>query len=231
MTSLVGCAGEDFAAILRALGYRMDRRPAPDEPAPAETPAASAETTSEAAAETPAVSETPAEAASEVAAAEAAPAETAGTETVSAATGAEAAVAEASKEPAMIEVWRPGRPPGERRAHKPHDRERKRPQHVSLPAQSASENAASDSNQEKSHGARRPRRHDGPRRHDRKPRHDNSHQDRSRDQPRREYRERRERPIDPNSPFAALLQLKARMQSASDPKNEPGKNDEEKSDS
>src|SRR5439155_3882553 len=27
MTSLVGSAGEDFAAILRALGYRMDRRP------------------------------------------------------------------------------------------------------------------------------------------------------------------------------------------------------------
>jgi ATP-dependent RNA helicase SUPV3L1/SUV3 len=31
MTSLVGCAGEDFASILKALGYRMDRRPAPAE--------------------------------------------------------------------------------------------------------------------------------------------------------------------------------------------------------
>jgi ATP-dependent RNA helicase SUPV3L1/SUV3 len=29
MTSLTGSAGEDFAAILRALGYRMERRPAP----------------------------------------------------------------------------------------------------------------------------------------------------------------------------------------------------------
>ncbi|HSI39090.1 MAG TPA: helicase-related protein [Xanthobacteraceae bacterium] len=29
MTSLAGCAGEDFASILRALGYRMERRPAP----------------------------------------------------------------------------------------------------------------------------------------------------------------------------------------------------------
>ena len=29
MTSLVGCAGEEFAAILRALGYRMERRPKP----------------------------------------------------------------------------------------------------------------------------------------------------------------------------------------------------------
>ncbi|HEY4405861.1 MAG TPA: helicase, partial [Xanthobacteraceae bacterium] len=33
MTSLVGCAGEDFAAILRSLGYRMEKRPRPPEPA------------------------------------------------------------------------------------------------------------------------------------------------------------------------------------------------------
>ena len=32
MTSLVGSSGEDFASILRALGYRMDRRPKPPEP-------------------------------------------------------------------------------------------------------------------------------------------------------------------------------------------------------
>jgi ATP-dependent RNA helicase SUPV3L1/SUV3 len=36
MTSLLGCAGEDFASVLRALGYRMERRPAPAA-APAET--------------------------------------------------------------------------------------------------------------------------------------------------------------------------------------------------
>jgi ATP-dependent RNA helicase SUPV3L1/SUV3 len=44
MTSLTGSSGEDFASILRALGYRMDRRPKPPEekkPEPAaETPAA-----------------------------------------------------------------------------------------------------------------------------------------------------------------------------------------------
>ena len=34
MTSLTGSAGEDFASILRALGYRMDRRP-PLPPKPA----------------------------------------------------------------------------------------------------------------------------------------------------------------------------------------------------
>jgi ATP-dependent RNA helicase SUPV3L1/SUV3 len=31
MTSLAGCSGEDFASILRSLGYRMDRRPKPAE--------------------------------------------------------------------------------------------------------------------------------------------------------------------------------------------------------
>jgi ATP-dependent RNA helicase SUPV3L1/SUV3 len=36
MTSLTGASGEDFASILRALGYRMERRPKPAEPAPAE---------------------------------------------------------------------------------------------------------------------------------------------------------------------------------------------------
>ena len=36
MTSLAGTAGEDFASILRALGYRMDRRPLPPLVAPAD---------------------------------------------------------------------------------------------------------------------------------------------------------------------------------------------------
>jgi ATP-dependent RNA helicase SUPV3L1/SUV3 len=37
MTSLTGASGEDFASILRSLGYRMERRPKPPEP---EAPAA-----------------------------------------------------------------------------------------------------------------------------------------------------------------------------------------------
>ncbi|WP_050403763.1 helicase-related protein [Bradyrhizobium embrapense] len=59
MTSLTGSAGEDFASILRALGYRMDRRP-PLPPKPVE--AAPVETTETVAAETP-----PAEATSDAA--------------------------------------------------------------------------------------------------------------------------------------------------------------------
>src|SRR5262249_35002583 len=39
MTSLVGCSGEDFASVLRSLGYRMEKRPKPAElpPAPVES--------------------------------------------------------------------------------------------------------------------------------------------------------------------------------------------------
>jgi ATP-dependent RNA helicase SUPV3L1/SUV3 len=39
MTSLTGASGEDFASILRSLGYRLDRRPKPPEAKPAETAA------------------------------------------------------------------------------------------------------------------------------------------------------------------------------------------------
>src|SRR5262249_23559074 len=41
MTSLTGASGEDFASILRSLGYRMDRKPKPVE-TPAPDPAAAA---------------------------------------------------------------------------------------------------------------------------------------------------------------------------------------------
>ena len=39
MTSLAGCSGEDFASVLRSLGYRLEKRPKPAEPpaAPAES--------------------------------------------------------------------------------------------------------------------------------------------------------------------------------------------------
>ncbi|OKO69268.1 helicase [Bradyrhizobium sp. NAS80.1] len=72
MTSLTGSAGEDFASVLRALGYRMEKRPPlPAKPVVAETAAAetpategsaetSTETAAEAVAEEATASETPA---------------------------------------------------------------------------------------------------------------------------------------------------------------------------
>jgi len=83
MTSLTGSAGEDFASILRALGYRMERRPAPPpKPAPevVETVAAEqapADTALEAPSETPseATVEASSDAAVEAAVAEAVPTE------------------------------------------------------------------------------------------------------------------------------------------------------------
>ncbi len=102
MTSLTGSAGEDFASILRALGYRMERRPAPP-PKPAVVEAAAAEPAStEVAAET-AGEATP----SEATPSEAAPTETTPSETMSSEASLEgaAAIAEvAAKEaPAVVE--------------------------------------------------------------------------------------------------------------------------------
>jgi ATP-dependent RNA helicase SUPV3L1/SUV3 len=63
MTSLTGSAGEDFASILRALGYRMEKRPPlPPKPAPAETPAAEAAPAEAPIAEAAATDAAPAEA-------------------------------------------------------------------------------------------------------------------------------------------------------------------------
>jgi ATP-dependent RNA helicase SUPV3L1/SUV3 len=157
MTSLTGASGEDFASILRSLGYRLDRKPKPAEskpieskpaePAPAITPP-----------DTPPVESPPTKAASEPVPVE-----------ISAEVSAEAPVAivvspepEARKEeyaapvstdassdnveqkdsetpaplaapePAMIEVWRPaGR--HEKRPVRP--RRQPRPQKVAAPAQ------------------------------------------------------------------------------------------------
>ena len=186
MTSLAGCAGEDFASILRALGYRMELRPKPvespaagvtTETSPAIAPGAEvaeastepAEEATVAAAETPPSSE--AEAVIETAAApelipaigpdaaapeanesptdmpsvsaeplegsldastpqEASPpAQGASTlegagaaidpsETVPPAEAA-ALIESPPAQPEMIEVWRPGRPEGQRRTRRP----------------------------------------------------------------------------------------------------------------
>jgi ATP-dependent RNA helicase SUPV3L1/SUV3 len=141
MTSLTGSSGEDFASILRSLGYRMDKRVKPADPVPVvEAPAVAAEAAPAPApvesADAPPAADVPAaEAAPEpVAAPEiipepataAAPASEAPAEPVVAeATAGDPAPAEAAPaetkpvEPEMIEVWRPGRPPEERRPRPP----------------------------------------------------------------------------------------------------------------
>ena len=79
MTSLTGASGEDFASILRSLGYRLDRRPKPPEAKPAEAAPVEAAPAAEAPAETDAA---PVETAAEAAAVEA-PVETAPTDSAS----------------------------------------------------------------------------------------------------------------------------------------------------
>ncbi|QIB34801.1 helicase-related protein [Ancylobacter pratisalsi] len=309
MTSLAGCAGDDFASILRSLGYRMERRPAPVEAEAPATPetiteVAAAETqaadvsagdtlASDAAADEPVATESVAEATDTVepattASEAAAPAETSvaeageptpaheagaeagaqeadslGAETQEAATEAaspsEAALADAAgepavsaepAEPAMIEVWRPGRPAGQSRPNhhrkgggrqpprgqgteaaterlegEKHDRQPSRDERR--------ENRGAPRNAE----AREPRRNrpesrpdgrpDGrgdDRRPDKRGQENRSHrpakdqgnrprpaQERFSSGPRPDSR--RDRPVDPDSPFAALMALKARMES------------------
>ncbi|WP_040878702.1 helicase-related protein [Kaistia granuli] len=92
MTSLLGCSGEDFAGVLKSLGYRLDRRPAP----PKAAPVAKAETVTTETVETVTEAEAPAAAEAEVA--------TAVESDVAAAVEADSAVAEAAVESAETEV-------------------------------------------------------------------------------------------------------------------------------
>ncbi len=165
MTSLTGASGDDFASILRSLGYRMEKRPKPPEPEPVVTPAAeaapaeavtepatAAESLAEASpnpaepsadsaehAPTLAPDAEPVEAAEATAArvepppvefvppaenaAEPAAATEAATPVVDAAPAPIDPAPAVTAEPAMIEVWRPGRPPGEQR--RPREGERR----------------------------------------------------------------------------------------------------------
>jgi ATP-dependent RNA helicase SUPV3L1/SUV3 len=126
MTSLTGSSGEDFASVLRSLGYRMEKKVKPAEPAPVvEAPPVAVEVVSETLAPVQAPAETaptteaaPAEpvAANEVAETPAPAIAPEGETPVEAADQpAEAKLEEKPAEPEMIEVWRPGRPPEERR--------------------------------------------------------------------------------------------------------------------
>jgi ATP-dependent RNA helicase SUPV3L1/SUV3 len=236
MTSLLGCAGEDFAAILKALGYRLDRQPAPkpETPAAAETPAESAAPETEPASQTEPAPEgqpegtaqfqglafSPQDIAAAMGAAPS-PAEEAPTELEAdlaeqAAEEAGADVAEAAEtpaqdaapaeaatetEPQLIDVWRPGGR-HDRPARRP-QREQRRPDRRAQgrPAPAAPDGTAAPGEAAPASAEERPRRdHRGPRQ--KQPQHNR----------RPAPPPRREKPVDPNSPFAALAALKAEME-------------------
>ena len=156
MMSFVGCSGEEFASILRTLGFRSQKRARPESPPPA-TEDATATPATGAPAESPPVGEAefvaaaaapagpelpPVEPVTETTVAAAAPAalepaaETQAPETVRPATPP------APSDPAMIEVWwpkdtgpfrrqaqsRPGRPPGDERKSRPAHKRPKPPE-------------------------------------------------------------------------------------------------------
>ncbi|GGF44842.1 helicase [Youhaiella tibetensis] len=217
MTSLLGCAGEEFASILSALGYRVRRTP--KVAAPVEAPVAAegtVEGVAEGGAETPLLetAETPEEIESdlvkidEVAEAEAPVEETTlGVDQPA----AEAAPAEPA-EPEFDEVWFPaGRRPDNRR-HQNHRH-----------ANGAGEGEGEARGRRDNGGGRKPRfekgqRFDAPRGEGRG---NGPREERRFDKPRkfdnagkggknfdRPQREKREPAFDPDSPFAALLALK-----------------------
>jgi ATP-dependent RNA helicase SUPV3L1/SUV3 len=217
MTSLVGCSGEDFASILRALGYRMDHRPAPVEtPAPVPEPASSETAGAEESSQPVETPATPVEMEATPVEPVATPVETAAAAVEEAASGALSAPAVATgaeidpvpetpaeAAPAMIEVWRPGRPRPERKP------ERKRPRREEAKPGEAVASSAGETKTD--HVTERPR---GPRPDKRgKDRNKDRGKNRERDATQFKPRpERREKPIDPNSPFASLMALKERLE-------------------
>jgi ATP-dependent RNA helicase SUPV3L1/SUV3 len=225
MTSLTGASGEDFASILRSLGYRMDRKPKPVEAKPTE-PVASTEAVPPAEA---ALSDAPQIGTPQIETphVESPPIEVAAVETVAVET----------VEPAMIEVWRPaGR--HENRPARP--RRQPRPQKAATPvlAESAvavpTETPATPSviperkdrqdrkdrherQQRVEQQSKRFERKDGAQRRDRPPRREKGSQvDRAE---REQYyakpfggSENRNKQADPNSPFAKLAALKQQLE-------------------
>ena len=210
MTSLLGCAGEEFASILSALGYRVRRTPKAPAPVAAAAPDA-AETALVETSETPAQIESDLVAVDEVAEAEAPVEET----TLGLAEPAAEAPAEPA-EPEFDEVWFPaGRRPDNRRHN---------PRHANA-APGAEGGEGQANGRRENAGFRKPRfekgqRFEGPRGGDR-PNGGAPREERRFDKPRkfdnagkggksfdRPQREKREPAFDPDSPFAALLALK-----------------------
>jgi ATP-dependent RNA helicase SUPV3L1/SUV3 len=238
MTSLIGAAGEDFASILRALGYRMERRPKPPEPpqppasaAPANETAAPAEPAhavpdGELPASTQAITADSSAGESGVQA-ESEPALAQPDVSIVEDTASGPAAAPLANEPEMIEVWRPGRM-GDRRRVRARQRGRAkqiRGEAAVLPRQSSPENSAPEPGTAASAQrgedaattgpAAETDAHAKPRRpvRQRRPEHRMDRQDRQKwERPPGKRFEPREKRPDPNSPFAKLAALKAQLE-------------------
>jgi ATP-dependent RNA helicase SUPV3L1/SUV3 len=226
MMSILGCSADELALVLKAIGYRLERRPVArpgvdgqahaevlgsDPPIPVEAapaaPEAAAPTQADPAAAVPAEAESPAldAPALDAAALEVAPPEVAPPESVPAAA-----------EPEYEEIWRL-----RRRAHRD---KRPNPRRAEKAETASGSDAAAQLPRNKADGERKPRQDDRPRqghRHDR-------HKDKDRHQDRRGARiapARSDQPaaasaranvrraVDPNSPFAALQSLKEKLES------------------
>jgi ATP-dependent RNA helicase SUPV3L1/SUV3 len=236
MTSLCGCAGEDFASILKSLGYVADKRQGPAITVALVAVAATvpAETVStEAVPETPEATPAPESTASDTPAPAnmvepTAPAETAAivstevTEPTEATTETPAEVA--SAEPVLIEVWRQGRRQqgGGRPQHRRPDQHRNK---GARPAEGATDGQSADNRprRERPHwkkpeGEGQDQRGPRPPRPDRDKRHGGKPGGRPQGgKPGGKPDFRQERPVrekqpDPNSPFAKLLALKAELE-------------------
>ncbi len=220
MTSLLGCSGTEFAAILSALGYRVERRPLPKkEAAPlTQAPELAAATAPDAPTAPEGAADTDGETDPDI---------TAGTDpqeeisiTAEAALTTETApAADPPAEPEFLEIWRPGRVHrGPRRDRGDNRRREERATPVAETSAAARETGSTQPAdttdappRDRHQRHERPqRKKDGPRREHRRP-----------DRPREEHRERPqvaaprrpEKQADPNSPFAALAALKARLES------------------
>lgn len=213
MTSLLGCAGEDFSAILKSLGYRLETREVVRPVAAAEAAAPEAESAESAAVE-PAAEEA---AAAEVSTAEDAPAQDVAAESSEAAAAPEAA---GETETVTIEIWRPGRG-GDRRPRQGQSEGRGEGRKGGRGrSEGRGDNRGDNRGEGRGEGGNRGenrgehhgnRRHGGPKgegkgRGGNKPHHGGNQA------PRGDREPKRDKPIDPNSPFAALMALKAGME-------------------
>jgi ATP-dependent RNA helicase SUPV3L1/SUV3 len=229
MTSLCGCAGEDFASILKSLGYVMERRAGPAITKALAKPASMepiAVVATEAVVTPDEVPASEPEAAVQTVPVEQAPIEPASIEPVPV-TEAVTEVLETA-EPVMIEVWRQHR----QRPHAPrHHRNKPQAQRPAASSATQTDAPAEAPKSERPKFERQKRTDDHQKRDERKPRTEPSEDRRGPRPPRRDDK-RNDRRVqenrgwqdppksradnkapDPDSPFAKLMALKVEMES------------------